>query len=90
MAHRIVSLALLLGVSTQLHLAWRSIPPRRAEPDYSQVIEGLAAVSLGIDEFVAQLCCSPHTRQMWASSFELGPSWNKRLSFCSWTSVSAI
>lgn len=56
----IVPAALLLGVSTKLRLVWRSMPPRRQDqPDYSQLIEGLAAVSLGIDVLVVQLRHDP-------------------------------
>jgi hypothetical protein len=49
---------MLVGVSTQLSLAWKTMRAHHApEPDYSEVIEGLGAVSLGIDSLITELGC---------------------------------
>ena len=51
MAHSILSLVTLVGISCQLRLAWPA-KVSRAEPDYAIAIEGLAAVALHIDELI--------------------------------------
>jgi hypothetical protein len=49
----------LLGVSTQLHVTWRA-QAERCEPDYSIVLEGLAAVSLGVERLIEQHGSNTH------------------------------
>lgn len=57
MAHPVLSFLTLLGASCQLQLAWRGQSKRR-EADYSVALEGLAALSLEIEQLIGQLAAA--------------------------------